>query len=97
MPEPGPDPYVQFLENWTPGIRECTKLHDKLHDHFGLDFSVNSEALLLRFQISRHPAGNFFTVMIVAVISTLLYQIPYRNNLSDLKDFVRSYVLGKNF
>ena len=43
--ESGPDPYVQFLENWIPGIGECTELHDKLHDHFGLDFSVNSEAL----------------------------------------------------
>ena len=49
MPESSPDPYVQFLENWIPGIGECTELHDKLHDHFGLDFSVNSEARLLRF------------------------------------------------
>ena len=51
MPESGPDPYVQFLENWIPGIGECTELHDKLHDHFELDFSVNSEARLLGFQL----------------------------------------------
>ena len=97
MPESSPDPYVQFLENWIPGIGECTELHDKLHDHFGLDFSVNSEARLLGFQLGHHPAGNFFHVMIFAVISTLLYPIPYRNSFSDLKDFFRSYVLGKNF
>ena len=97
MPESSPDPYVQFLENWIPGIGECTELHDKLHDHFGLDFSVNSEARLLGFQLGHHPAGNFFHVMIFAVISTLLYPIPYRNSFSDLKDFFRSYVLGKKF
>ena len=87
MPESSPDPYVQFLENWIPGIGECTELHDKLHDHFGLDFSVNSEARLLGFQLGHHPAGNFFHVMIFAVISTLLYPIQYRNSCSDLKDF----------
>ena len=76
-----------FLENWIPGIGECTELHDKLHDHFGLDFSVNSEARLLGFQLGHHPAGNFFHVMIFAVISTLLYPIQYRNSFSDLKDF----------
>ena len=97
MPESSPDPYVQFLENWIPGIGECTELHDKLHDHFGLDFSVNSEARLLGFQLGHHPAGNFFHVMIFAVISNLLYLIPYRNSFSDLKDFFRSYVLGKIF
>ena len=31
-----PDPYIQFLENWIPGIGEDTKLHDQLHIHFGL-------------------------------------------------------------
>ena len=36
-----PDPYIQFLENWIPGIGEDTKLHDQLHIHFGLGFSVN--------------------------------------------------------
>ena len=97
MPESGPDPYVQFLENWIPGIGECTELHDKLHDHFELDFSVNSEARLLGFQLGHHPAGNFFHVMIFAVISTLLYPTSYRNNFSELEDFFRSYVLGKNF
>ena len=93
----GPDPYVQFLENWIPGIGECTELHDKLHEHFELDFSVNSEARLLGFQLGHHPAGNFLHVMIFAVISTLLYPSPYRNDWSDLRDFFRSYVLGKNF
>ena len=73
------------------------ELHDKLHDHFELDFSVNSEARLLGFQLGHHPAGNFSHVMIFAVISTLLYPTPYRNNFSDLKDFYRSYVLGKIF
>mgnify|MGYP003348024530 CR=1 FL=1 len=42
-----PDPYVQFLENWIPGIGESTQLHDQLHMHFGLGFSVNDEARLL--------------------------------------------------
>ena len=92
-----PDPYVQFLENWIPGIGECTELHDKLHEHFSLDFSVNSEARLLGFQLGHHPAGNFLHVMIFAVMSTLLYPSAYRNTLSDLRDFFRSYVLGKNF
>ena len=85
MPESSPDPYVQFLENWIPGIRECIELHDKLQNNFG--FSVNSEARLLGFQLGHHPAGNFFHVMIFAVISTLLYPIQYRNSCSDLKDF----------
>ena len=85
MPESSPDPYVQFLENWIPGIGECTELHDKLHDHFGLDFSVNSEARLLRFSlVINQPAGNFFNVIIFAVISTLLYPIQYRSIFSDL-------------
>ena len=35
--------------------------------------------------------------MIFAVISNLLYLIPYRNSFSDLKDLFRYYVLGKNF
>ena len=91
-PAPGPDPYVQFLENWIPGIGECTELHDKLHDHFGLDFSVNSEARLLGFQLGHHPAGNFLHVVIFAVISTLLYPTPYRNDWSDLRDFFRTSV-----
>ena len=95
MPESSPDPYVQFLENWIPGIRECIELHDKLQNNFG--FSVNSEARLLGFQLGHHPAGNISHVMIFAVINTLLYPIQYRNNFSDLKDFFRSYVLGKNF
>ena len=64
MPESGPDPYVQFLENWIPGIGECTELHDKLHEHFELDFSVNSEARLLGFQLGHHPAANFLHVVI---------------------------------
>ena len=38
-----PDPYIQFLENWIPGIGEDTKLHDQLHIHFDLGFSVNDE------------------------------------------------------
>ena len=34
-----PDPYIQFLENWIPGIGEDTDLHDELHCHFRLGFS----------------------------------------------------------
>ena len=37
-----PDPYIQFLENWIPGIGEDTELHDELHCHFNLGFSVNA-------------------------------------------------------
>ena len=93
----GPDPYVQLLENWMPGIGECTELHDKLHGHFRLDFSVNSEARLLGFQLGHHPAANFLHVVIFSLISTVMYPRPYRNGWSDLRDFFRSYVLGKNF
>ena len=35
-----PDPYIQFLENWIPGIGEDTKLHDQLHVHFDLDLAL---------------------------------------------------------
>ena len=59
-----PDPYVQFLENWIPGIGESTELHDQLHMHFDLGFSVNDEARLLGFQLGHHPAGHFFHVII---------------------------------
>ena len=97
MPESGPDPYVQFLQNWIPGIGECTELHYKVHDHFGLDFSANSEARLLGFQLGHHPTGNFFQVMIFAMISTITYPILYRNSFADMEDFFRSYVLGKIF
>ena len=50
-----PDLYVQFLENWIPGIGESTELHDQLHMHFDLGFSVNDEARLLGFQLGHHP------------------------------------------
>ena len=84
----GPDPYVQLLENWMPGIGECTELHDKLHGHFRLDFSVNSEArFLLGFQLGHHPAANFLHVVIFSVISTVMYPRSYRNGWSDLRDF----------
>ena len=56
-----PDPYIEFLENWIPGIGEDTKLHDQLHIHFDLGFSVNEEARLLGFQLGHHPAANFFS------------------------------------
>ena len=57
MLESSADPYVQFLENWISGIGECTEFHD----HFGLDFNVNSEARLMRFQLGHHNASNFYT------------------------------------
>ena len=49
-----PDPYIQFLENWIPGIGEDTRLHDQLHLHFDLGFSINDEAKLLGFQLGHH-------------------------------------------
>ena len=93
----GPDPYIQFLENWIPGIGESTELHDELHIHFRLDFSVNSEARLLGFQLGHHPAANFFHVVIFILMSTTIYPANYRNSWTDIKDFYRSYILGKYF
>ena len=61
----GPDPYVQFLENWIPGIGESTELHDALHLHFGLGYSVNDEARLLGFQLGHHPAASIFHVFFI--------------------------------
>ena len=54
-----PDLYVQFLENWIPGIGESTELHDQLHKHFDLGFKINDEARLLGFRMGHHPAGHF--------------------------------------
>ena len=93
----GPDPYIQFLENWIPGIGESTELHDELHIHFRLDFSVNSEARLLGFQLGHHPAANFFHVRIFILMSTTIYPANYRNSWVDIKDFYGSYILGKYF
>ena len=90
-----PDPYIQFLENWIPGIGEDTKLHDQLHIHFDLGFSVNDEAKLLGFQLGHHPAGSFFHVVIFCVMSITIYPKDYRNTWGDLKDFYASYLLGK--
>ena len=61
MPESSPDPYVQFLENWIPGIGECTELHDKLHDHFGLDFSVKAKPACWDFSLVITPLAIFST------------------------------------
>ena len=84
-----PDPYIQFLENWIPGIGEDTKLHDQLHIHFGLGFSVNDEAKLLGFQLGHHPAGSFFHVVIFSIMSLTIYPEEYRNTFNDVKDFYR--------
>ena len=92
-----PDPYVQFLENWIPGIGECTELHDNLHIHFKLGFSVNDEARLLGFQLGHHPASNFFHVMIFVVMSVTIYPGHYRNSLQDIKDFYHCYLMGKEW
>ncbi len=78
-----PDPYIQFLENWIPGIGEDTKLHDQLHIHFGLGFSVNDEAKLLGFQLGHHPAGSFFHVVIFSIMSLTIYPEEYRNTFND--------------
>ena len=56
-----PDPYVQFLENWIPGIGESTELHDQLHIHFDLGFEINDEARLLGFQLGHHPCWKFLS------------------------------------
>lgn len=92
-----PDDFVQFFENWIPGIGECTELHDDLHIHFGLDFSVNSEARLLGFQLGHHPASNFVHVIIFVILSMTIYPPHYRNSISDIRDFYRCYLLGKYF
>ena len=90
-----PDPYIQFLENWIPGIGEDTKFHDQLHIHFDLGFSVNDEAKLLGFQLGHHPAGSFFHVVIFCIMSITIYPKNYRNTWQDVKDFYASYLLGK--
>ncbi len=91
----GPDPYVLFLENWIPGIGEDTKLHDQLHLHFNLGYSINDEARLLGFQLGHHPAGNFFHVVVFALISLTIYPKSYRNSWNDVTDFYQAYLLGK--
>ena len=90
-----PDPYIQFLENWIPGIGEDTKLHDQLHVHFDLGFSVNEEAKLLGFQLGHHPAGSFFHVVVFCIMSITIYPKDYRNSLKDLQVFYKAYLLGK--
>ena len=92
-----PVPYIEFLENWIPGIGECTELHDDLHLHFNLGFSVNDEAKLLGFQLGHHPASNVFHVMIFIVMSLTIYPKDYRNSFKDIRDFYRAYLLGKDF
>ena len=90
-----PSPYIQFLENWIPGIGEAEELHDQLHEHFNLDFSVRAEAVLLGFQLGHHPAGSFFHVVVFTIISTTIYPGSYRNSLADILVFYQSYLLGK--
>ena len=92
-----PDLYVQFLENWIPGIGESTELHDQLHMHFDLGFSVNDEARLLGFQLGHHPAGHFFHVIIFAIMSLTIYPKNYRNTWKDIQDFYDAYLLGKRW
>ena len=93
----GPDPYVQFLENWMPGIGESTELHDSLHLHFELGYSVNDEARLLGFQLGHHPAANFFHVVVFSLMSITIYPPNYRNSYRDLVDFYQAYQWGKYF
>ena len=82
-----PDPYIEFLENWIPGIGEPTILHDLLHDHFRLGFSINEEARLLGFQLGHHPASNVFHVGIYMAMSATIFPSNYRNSLKDLQTF----------
>ena len=84
-----PDPYIQFLENWIPGIGEDTKLHDQLHIHFDLGFSVNDEAKLLGFQLGHHPAGSFFHVVVFCIMSVTIYPSDYRNTLKIFGIFTK--------
>lgn len=92
-----PDQYIEFLENWIPGIGEPTILHDLLHEHFRLGFSINDEARLLGFQLGHHPASNVFHVGIYMAMSATIFPSNYRNSLKDLKDFYDSYLLGKRW
>ena len=92
-----PDDLVQVLENWMPGIGECTELHDQLHKYYKLGFGVNDEARLLGFQLGHHPASNFFHVVVFTILSTTLYPANYRNSWADIKDFYKFYLLGKEF
>lgn len=91
------DPFIQFLENWMPGIGECTELHDSLHEYFDINYSVNEEAKLLGFQLGHHPAGNILHVFIFCIMSTTIYPREYRNKINDLKTFYRAYLLGKDW
>ena len=91
------NPAIEFLENWIPGIGESTELHDELHCHFHMDFSVNHEARLLGFQLGHHPASNVFHVAIFIAMSTTIYPSNYRNSLKDIRDFYRCYLLGKRW
>jgi hypothetical protein len=79
-----PDPYIQFLENWIPGIGEDTDL-------------VNDEAKLLGFQLGHHPASNVFHVIIFIVMSLTIYPKEYRNSFQDVADFYQAYLLGKRW
>ena len=92
-----PDPYVQFLENWIPGIGDCTELHDNLHSHFKLGFSVNDEARILGFQLGHHPASNIFHVLVFIIMSTTIYPPHYKNKWEDIKDFYSCYLMGKEW
>ena len=92
-----PDKYVQFLENWLPGIGECTELHDHLHVHFGRGFSVNDEARILGFQLGHHPASNFGHVIVFTMMSMTIYPKHYRNRWKDIRDFYHCYLMGKEW
>lgn len=91
------DPYIEFLENWIPGIGECTELHDNLHSYFNVGFSIRDEAKLLGFQLGHHPASSFFHVLIFSVMSTTIYPPEYRNGISDIATFFKAYLLGKDW
>ena len=91
------NPAIEFLENWIPGIGESTELHDELHCHFHMDFTVNHEARLLGFQLGHHPASNVFHVAIFIAMSTTIYPPNYRNSWKDIRDFYRCYLLGKRW
>jgi hypothetical protein len=89
------DLYIQFLENWIPGIGERIELHDELHKYFDLGFNIKDEAILLGFQLGHHPAGSIFHVIIFCIMSTTIYPKQYRNKYNDVVRFYKAYLLGK--
>ena len=87
-----PDPYIQFLENWI-GIGEDTKLHDQLHIHFGLGFSVNVKTSWI--SIRTPSSRKLFSCVGIFYYESYDISKNYRITLKDVTDFYQAYLLGK--